>query len=182
MSYPGGGYDVSRLAAGGDLHGGSVQAFGRGLGGLVDRKVSGDTMHVFVRFPFGFVFCVNAALVNGPQADEPPRTSHSPPTITIVECFMRWCVRMQGVSRDLRMQRPPDDVILHQHPGVCMTSIVVFSRTMATIKSVDLRFRGPSACLPSCLSGSLFVSLSLSPSRGCGFCLFCEFVVHVPRI
>lgn len=50
MPHAGGGYDVSRLAAGGDLHGGSVQAFGRGLGGLVDRKVSGDFffLHLFL--------------------------------------------------------------------------------------------------------------------------------------
>lgn len=44
MPHAGGGYDLSRLAAGGDLHGGSVQAFGRGLGGLVDRKVRGDAL------------------------------------------------------------------------------------------------------------------------------------------
>ena len=58
-------------------------------------------MHLFVFRSVLFVFCVNAALVNDPQADEPPRTSHSSPTITIVERFMRWCIRMRGASRDL---------------------------------------------------------------------------------
>lgn len=55
MPHAGGGYDVSRLAAGGDLHGGSVQAFGRGLGGLVDRKVSGDFFLIFISLSFFYI-------------------------------------------------------------------------------------------------------------------------------